>query len=708
MGEVPKTNPADGEATQARLRQANRALLLFSRCNRAVVEATDELALLNEVCRIAVGSAGYRLAWVGRAEHDADRTVRVVAHAGPDEVFRRLRVSWGDDGYGQGAAGNAIRGRRTVVARHIDTDPKFAVWRQLLAQEGVNSATGIPMFVGSDVYGALLVYAPEPDAFDATEIGLLEELAATISNGMTALRAEKQRAESDREAARLLDRLRRSQTVAQIGSWELDLSAQSVWCSEETFRIYGLPLSPAQTLSVADVRRIALPDFVPILDQAVADLVGGTRAYDVEFSFRRPADGELRTVHSRAELARAADGRPTAIVGTIQDITSRKQLEEQLLQAQKMESVGHLAGGIAHDFNNMLTVIQSYGVFLANGVGPDPGLKMAVDEIQAAAQGAANLTRQLLAFSRKQILRPHVLNLNEIVASAERMLRRLIGEDVELLSVPAADLGHVRADRGQIEQVIVNLAVNARDAMARGGRLTIETRNVELTTAHAGGHVDVMPGAYVMLAMTDTGDGMDAATQRHIFEPFFTTKKEKGTGLGLSTVYGIVRQSGGHIWVYSEPGRGTTFKLHFPRVADGVPLSAAASHPPPTSTHGSETILVAEDNEQVRELVCGILSQAGYTVISAPIPTEALRLAAQHHGDIHLLLSDVVMPHLSGPELAERLAISHPTTKVLYMSGYTDNAIGHQGALDPRIAFLAKPLTPETLLAKVREVLDAE
>ena len=388
-----------------------------------------------------------------------------------------------------------------------------------------------------------------------------------------------------------------------------------------------------------------------------------------------------------------------------EDVTERERLEEQLRQAQKMEAVGRLAGGIAHDFNNLLTIVTGYSQLLLERLDPSDALSGSVNEIRKAADRASSLTRQLLAFSRRQVLLPQVLDLNAVVGNVEKMLRRLIGEDIELATVLDPELGRVKADPGQIEQVIMNLAVNSRDAMPQGGKLTIETANVELDGEYLRRHVSVTPGPYVLLALSDTGCGMDEETQEHIFEPFFTTKeKGKGTGLGLATVYGIVKQSDGYIWVYSEPQRGTTFKVYLPRIADAVP---APETPEPASLPvGSETILVVEDEEAVRPLVEGVLKSRGYKVLIASGGDEALKICADAPPPIHLLLTDVVMPKMGGVELAQRLAALHPETRVLYMSGYTDAGIIHNGLLNPSSAFLQKPFTPDDLARKVREVLD--
>jgi nitrogen-specific signal transduction histidine kinase len=399
---------------------------------------------------------------------------------------------------------------------------------------------------------------------------------------------------------------------------------------------------------------------------------------------------------------------------TARDLTAQRKAEgalrhteEQLRQAHKMEAVGRLAGGIAHDFNNVLSVILSYGQMLLADLKPGEPMRDDVEEIQKAGKRAADLTRQLLMFSRQQVLEAKVLDLNEVLTGMDKMLQRILGADVDLVSLPVQPLGRVRADPSSVEQVIMNLVVNARDAMPTGGKLTMETGNVVLDEAYAQAHLGVKPGPHVMLAVTDTGTGMDKATLTQIFEPFFTTKEiGKGTGLGLSTVFGIMQQSGGSVWVYSEPGEGTTFKVYFPRVDASVEATRATE--PPTTLRGSETILLVEDDDQVRVVVRGILRRSGYHVIEARNAGEALLHSEEHAGTIDLLLSDVVMPQMSGPALAKRLASVRPNMKVLCMSGYTDDSIVRHGVLEAHFAYLQKPITPEALTMKVREVLDAD
>lgn len=415
----------------------------------------------------------------------------------------------------------------------------------------------------------------------------------------------------------------------------------------------------------------------------------------------------LANVELYQDLTRKAEEAAGLYQRAQAEIASRKQLEAELWQAQKMEAIGQLAGGIAHDFNNLLTVICGYGRLAKEGVRGDDALKGQIEEICKAGDRATALTRQLLAFSRKQVLQPKVLDLNEVVAQADTMLRRLIGEDIDIVTKLEPNLDPVKFDPGQIDQILMNLAVNARDAMPHGGKLTIETDNIELDEEYARTHADAHTGPHVMIAMTDTGTGMDAQTVKRIFEPFFTTKDVgKGTGLGLSTVYGIVKQSGGNIWVYSEPGRGTTFKIYLPRAEESVSAKARSGSRPPVPL-GQGRILVVEDDKDVRNLIQTVLESGGYTVIAAGNPQDAMAACERHAGEIRLLLTDVVMPGMGGRELAEKLLARWPAMKVVFMSGYTDNAIVHHGVLDPGLHFIEKPILPKVLLERIAGFLGA-
>jgi PAS domain S-box-containing protein len=415
-------------------------------------------------------------------------------------------------------------------------------------------------------------------------------------------------------------------------------------------------------------------------------------------------DLEKRVTERTAALSRANEELRQQISDRERAESRLEDAQEQLLQAQKMEAVGRLAGGVAHDFNNMLSVILSHTKLAMADLMPGHPLLEDLEQVNHAAERAAQITRQLLAYSRRQIMQPRTLDLNAVLRETEKMLRRLIGEDIDLNVVLAPDLWTLHLDPGQIQQVLMNLVVNARDAMPKGGRLTLETANVTLDPDYALDHPGIAPGRHVMLAVTDTGVGMDGETQSRIFDPFFTTKGgEHGTGLGLSTVYGIVKQSGGHVWVYSEMGMGSTFKVYFPESAGSGALRAVK--PPAVQLTGKETVLLVEDEDLVRRAIRAILSRGGYRILEAGSGNAALDLLRGHEGPVDLLITDVVMPELSGRELALRVAELRPNIKVLYMSGYTDDTIVRHGVLEANMAFIQKPATPDELLRKVREVL---
>ena len=483
---------------------------------------------------------------------------------------------------------------------------------------------------------------------------------------------------------------------APVGLVHSLLDGRMVSANAAAARIWGYP-SIAALLEVNESALYADRD-----DRAkvVAIIERGDPLENFEVRGRR-GDGALIWVSLAVRVEKDPQGRPVHYEWSIADITERKQLESDLRQVQKLDGIGQLAGGVAHDFNNLLTVIAGRSHLALKDLPPGHAVRRHVELIQTTTERAAALTRQLLAFSRKQVLEPKVLDVNAVVTGLAPMLRRLIGEDIELNEAPAGGLGAVKADPSQLEQVIMNLVVNARDAMPGGGKLTIETANVELDESYVRHHPGATVGRFVMLAVTDTGHGMDVAVRARLFEPFFTTKEPgKGTGLGLATVFGIVKQSGGSIGVYSELGHGTTFKVYLPRVdeaVDRVSGGAAAA-----AARGSETILLVEDEDEVRALGLETLEGQGYAVIAAGGPAEAVGLAEAHEGPIHLLLTDVVMPQASGRKLAEQLAPGHRGLRVLYMSGY----IVRHGVLQEGAAFLQKPFTPAGLLAKVREVLD--
>jgi len=562
------------------------------------------------------------------------------------------------------------------------------------------------IFVSGTIGEDTAVEAMRAGAQDYVTKGNLKRLLPAVERELRDARERRDRKRAEATLRVTQERLRQvtaSSTAVLYATTVHGEGFRPTWVSENIARIIGY--DPAEALDPTWWTDHLHPEDREAVLAAVPTILSKDH---VAFEYRfRHQDGSYHWIHDEARLTRDSAGRPVEVFGSWVDITERKALEMQLLQAQKMEAVGQLAGGVAHDFNNVLTAIAGYAELLREDLPSEDARRGDAEEIIRATERAAALTRQLLAFSRRQVLAPRVLDLNTVVASVDNMLRRLIAADVELRTALAPELGAVRADPGQLEQVIMNLVVNARDAMPRGGKLTIETANAELDESYALEHPAVMAGPYVMLAVSDSGVGMDAVTQARIFEPFFTTKeKGKGTGLGLATVYGIVKQSGGNIWLYSEPGRGTTFKIYLPRVDQPIELPAptpAARETP----RGTETVLLVEDDEAVRALARKMLAAHGYTVLAAPSGANALELAASHAGPIHLLVTDVVLPGISGRELAARFESVRPGLKVLYTSGYTDEAVVHHGVLDAGIAFLQKPFTSGALARKVRETLDS-
>jgi PAS domain S-box-containing protein len=481
-----------------------------------------------------------------------------------------------------------------------------------------------------------------------------------------------------------------------------DMEGNYLTVNSAVEHITGYTLEEALRMNIKDT---VVPEELPRVEEMIRRKLQGEQMTAYELNIRAK-DGRIVTVEVNTRIV-YRDHEPIAVQGIARDITGRKRLEEQLQQAQKLESVGRLAGGIAHDFNNMLTAINGYSDLALRRIRPDDPVRSYIEEIKKAGERSALLTNQLLAFSRRQILHPQMVRINDVINDTANMLKRLIGEDIELETHLKPTVGSIKFDTGQLAQILMNLAVNARDAMPDGGKLTVETSNIFIDPQYASSHVGLLPGAYVMLSMSDTGTGIPQDIQERIFEPFFTTKGVgKGTGLGLATVYGIVRQSGGGIFVYSEEGHGSTFKIYIPRVADEAVQETLAS-PPQRLAVGSETILLAEDEELVRSLSRKILEACGYRVIEACDGVEALEILARDE-EIDLLLTDLIMPRMGGRELAERLQAVRPELPILFASGYTDEAIVRHGVLDSSTNFIQKPFTIDDVARKVRDMLDPQ
>lgn len=536
----------------------------------------------------------------------------------------------------------------------------------------------------------------------------LENLLDTPDVGAIALRLRdiSERKQLEVHLNRMRHILLESQRVGHFGSFEYVVATQETIWSEEEFRIYGLDQAQGSPAYGQMLANNIHPEDADLLDRTFREAFSKHAVYELEHRIVRP-DGTVRIVHDVAHPYFDNDGKLQKYIGTTHDVTEQRELEAQLMQVQKMESIGQLAGGIAHDFNNLLIPIMGHVEFVMAELPPEDPLQRHLEAVNEAAVRAASLTHQILAFSRKQILKTRVLDLNEIIVNFESMTRRLIGEDIELRALLAPDLYRVRVDQGQLEQILLNLVVNARDAMPSGGRLTLETTNVYLDQAYLAKHKGApAPGHYAMLSVSDSGCGMDPETQRRIFEPFFTTKQQgAGTGLGLATVFGIVHQHQGCIWVYSEPNRGTTFKIYLPRAEGDVAVVESESHE--SAERGSGTILVVEDETMVRQLVCETLEAAGYDVIEARTPHEALRMVTASRVPIDLLFTDVVLPEMNGRELYQRLEAIQPGLRVLYASGYTDEVVVDHGILEDGLEFLQKPFTLQSLRHKVRQGLRA-
>jgi PAS domain S-box-containing protein len=499
------------------------------------------------------------------------------------------------------------------------------------------------------------------------------------------------------------ERLRYTLSAARIGIWQMDVATGRFEWSEAMAQLFGMEASALPAGRGAALDLVHPEDRDAVAASLIRD-PADRREHEIGFRALQ-RDGSYRWFVGRSRQVTDASG-VLRLVGVLIDVTEQRTLEEQLRQSQKMDAIGKLAGGVAHDFNNLLTAILGFGQLLLEDLAPADPRREQMEAILKAAARAADLTSQLLAFSRQQLLQPVIVDVNAAVRETTVLLRRLIGENIQLEVVPSAATAQVRADASQLQQILMNLSINARDAMREGGRLTIEVAIVNLDESYGGQHFEVRPGAYVMIAVTDTGAGMTDVVRARLFEPFFTTKRRgEGTGLGLATVYGAVKQAGGYIWVYSEPGSGSTFKVYLPRV-DGEPAPEAAA-PVERVAAGNETILLVEDEEGVRTLATLILERAGYRVVSATSAEEADRTHLQHAGSIRLLITDVVLPGSSGPDLFQRLTLRDPKLKVLYMSGYTDDAVFRTGRLEPGVAFMQKPFTAVVLRQKIREILDA-
>jgi len=683
---------------EERINHLNRVILAVRNVNQLITREKDRDRLLKGACEALVEGRGYYNAWIVLLEKTGELVTTAEAGLGKEFLPMLERLERGEL---PDCARQAVSQSEVVV---IDDPSSTCVDCPLAPSYAGGRGLVVRLGHGEKVYGMLILSISGAYTMVEEEQELGKGVAEDIAFALYAIELGKERKRAE-------ETLRESEEKHRL---LVNNATDAIFVAQD--EVIKFPNPRTEELVGYSAEELATIRFTDLIHPEDTD--------KVRDRYRRRLKGEsLPTTYSFRIINRAGEelwtqlntvvitwgGRP-ATLNFLRDITPQRKLEAQLQQSQKMEAIGILAGGVAHDFNNILTTIIGNASLALMNVSKDDTLREEIEEIKIAGERAASLTRQLLAFSRKQIIHPKILDLNELLTDIEKMLGRLIGEDIELLTIPGPALWQVEADPGQMEQVIMNLAINARDAMPKGGKLTVETANVDLDRNYFRKHgiEKEQPGTYVMLAVSDTGIGMDKETQEHIFEPFFTTKEiGKGTGLGLSTVYGIVKQNNGFIWVYSEPGQGSTFKIYLPK-AKGDVEEEEKERTSVSELGGSETVLIVEDDDSLRKLAQRTLQQHGYRVLEAENGEDALRISKEHEGPIDLLITDVVMPKMGGKEVAERLQPLYPQMKVIYMSGYTDDAIVQHGVLGPGLNFLEKPFTPEGLARKVREILNTE
>jgi two-component system, cell cycle sensor histidine kinase and response regulator CckA len=686
----------DRRKAEARERHLTAVLRAIRGVNQLITREKDRNRLIQEACAVLTSTRGFKSVWIALVDETGAFVQMAESSVSPGCLPLTEMLT---------------RGEWPVCARNAFAESGVAVMEYgasacrdcpLGSYHEDDGAFAARLEKGEKVYGMIIVSLPKDMMGDREEQGLFTEVVGDIGFALHSLEQEERKMAAEAALRESEARFKILFEYAPDAYYLHDLEGRFIDGNRAAETMTGYSKEDLIGKSFLDLHLLPpdeLGKAAGFLHESAQGLSTGPEELILNQKDGKQIPVEIRTFPFELE-------NQVVVLGIARDITLRKDMEQQLQQSQKMESVGRLAGGVAHDFNNLLTTILGNASMVLMDTGKDDPCRAMIEEIKRAGERAANLTRQLLAFSRKQIIQPEVICLNEVINDIEKMLRRIIGEDIELKIDPAPDLGNVEADVGQIEQVIMNLIVNARDAMPHGGKLTIETANVELDETYARAHMAVTPGPYVMLAVSDTGTGMSREIMSQVFDPFFTTKeKGKGTGLGLSTVYGIVKQSNGNIWVYSEPEKGATFKIYLPRCEETA-ITRNTEDGKEKMLQGTETVLVVEDDEPVRELAINALRRYGYHVLCAPDGQEALRVLQEHEGMIHLMLTDVVMPGMSGGDLGARAQEVRGDLKVLYMSGYTDNAIVHHGVLDKGTPFLQKPFTPDRVASKVREVLE--
>jgi len=704
---------SERKRTESTLRRLNRELIAISSCTQVLMRSENEQDLLDDLCKTICDTSGYRMAWVGFAEHDAAKSVRPVAQHGFTKGYLEgIHISWANTKQGGGPTGTAIRTGKTQVNKDFATNPRMAPWRDDALKRGYHSSIALPLKIGASDQGCLAIYSDEFDAFADDEVKLLEELAVDLSFGIDVLRTREEHRQAESALRASEERYRTIFQNSAMGIFRSTIEGRFLELNPAMAKMLGYD-SPAQALR--EITDIGEQFYIHAEDrqQVIARQLRGTSDTGQHFCHYKRRDGKEWFANLYLKTIRDAEGKPVFFDGIIEDITERvkaeqdrEKLQEQLLQAQKMESVGRLAGGIAHDFNNILSVIIGY-TELAMRDKEDSKRHAHLEQVRKAAHRSVNLTRQLLGFARKQIVLPKVLDLNETVESLLKLLQRLIGEDITLVWQPGEGLGLVNIDPSQFDQILTNLAVNARDAIEGQGTIRIETRNADLDAAYCDEHPWAAPGSYVLISFSDNGHGMDKEIRAHAFEPFFTTKElGKGTGLGLATVYGIIKQNKGFIDIDSARGQGTTISIYLPRYADEHVQSEKSDVTAEGIEQGHETILIVEDEIGILQMAKLVLEQCGYQVLTATSAKQAMRQVEGYAKGIQLLVTDVVMPEMNGRELANHMLSLHPEMRCLYMSGYSGDTISRHGVLDEGVHFIQKPFSTSDLTTMVRRVLD--
>ncbi len=690
------TDVTERRQGERRIAHLNGVLKAIRNVNQLIVREKDRSALLRQACECMVETRDVDSVWIALFDK-GDLTES--AQAGLGEAFDELRKEM--------EAGDLPICVRTIMAEGADLVTGSTDTCEGCPVAGACPAASAVIALGhaGTRYGVLAVNIPSSGEPDEEELFLLKELADDIGLALHSIELEQERDQADEALRESEEKYRMLAQNTLDCIWTLDMDMRFTYVNPAVERIFGF--TPQEFIGSPLSDYCTPEQYERMAALAQAELAKPPHESRIMFeAFLLDKQGKEVPVEIYGRVNYDDDGRPVSIQGVTRDVSERFEMQERLRLSQRMEAVGQLAGGIAHDFNNILTGIIGYTQLILNQTEEGSEQHEDLQEVEHLAKRAADLTQQLLAFSRKQALEPRVVNINSLIANVTKMLGRVLGENIDLEFHSDPSLWNVQVDPGQIEQVLMNLAVNARDAMPDGGKLTIETANVELDEEYARNHAAVAPGPHVMIAVSDTGAGMDAETRERIFEPFFTTKTAgRGTGLGLSTVYGIVKQHEGNIWVYSEPGQGTTFKVYFPRVEAEV--EPADLQKPDDPGYGSETVLIVEDEPDVLSVARRSLERRGFRVMAAKDASEAERIMAERADEIALLLTDVVLPEVSGRALYDGLAEKYPELKVLYMSGYTGNAIVHHGVLDRGTAFMQKPFTPDRIARRVREVLDS-